>query len=410
MVLGLLAALATACSSSDTPRPTGSATPIPSRTAIPSAIPSELPEGAGWKVALQAIEETPGRAGYDNLDATLLLQWGGPGLGTAPNLGASVTSSSGQVLALQATVFGDSPVMVPVGYAVPAEVIGEWPTALPTPQLHVFSTSGTAFHEAAVALNAPVPAGSPPPLPSADAAAVLEAAGEVRLTPSLLSVAHWPDGPATVFVRHGPRSIEYGDQGDFWQVSLGLTVQNLGSVELPFAQLSFELFDDGWGESAPDVLLDPRQSADSVPAGGTRSVALDFQTDGEPTGLRLLMVLSDADGAPTASGVAGFDAASVAAGKRTFGDLLAALDRFQGTCVTTPKGDSSVPATIGTSSVEFAGASDPSGALIRTTDAYRGPNGDRLGSAENTYVLGKSASSWEVQFTTANPSGAAGQC
>jgi hypothetical protein len=410
MALGLLAVLAAACSSPNASTPGRSPTPYAFRTPEPSTVPTELPADGGWKVAVQAIDQTPGRVGYDNIDATLLLLWGGPGLGTAPALGASVTSSNGQVLGLQATVFGDSPVVVPVGYGVPAEVIGEWPTALPAPQLHIFSTGGMPFHELSVALNEPLAASSPIPLPSADPRAVLEVPSQVRITPSLLSVAHWASGQATVFARHGNRSIEYGNNGDFWQVSVGVTVENLGSVELLFAQLSFELFDDTWGEGAPDILLDPRQSADSIPAGATRSVALDLQTEDEPTGLRLLTVVSDAGGTPTASAVAGFDASSVAAGRRTFGDLLSALDHFQATCTTAVVDEASVPATMGTSDVEFAGASDQHGALIRTSDNYHGPNGEQLGSAENTYVLARSTGSWQVQFTTASPSGEAGQC
>jgi hypothetical protein len=410
VALGLLTVLAAACSSPNGSPAARSSTPFAFRTSAPSAAPTELAADAGWKVIVQTIDETPGRAGYDNLDATLLLEWGGPDLGTAPNLGASVTSSNGQILALEATVFGDSPVLVPVGYAVPAEVIGEWPTVLPGPQLHIESSSGTPFHDASVALNVPLPASTLLPLPSAEPQAVLEVNGQVRVTPSLLSVAHWVDGPATVFARHGARSIEYGDNGDFWQVSVGVTVENLGSVELPFDELSYELFDDGWGESAPDVLLDPRQNADSVPPGATRSAALSFQAEDEPTGLRLLTVLSDAGGATTASAVAAFDAGSVATGEGTFADLLAALDRFQATCTTTAKGDTSVPATVGTSTVGFAGASDAHGALITTTDNYRAANGEQLDPAENTYVLARGTGTWEVQFTTASPSGQAGQC
>ncbi len=410
MALALLAVLAAACSSPTTSPPAGSRSPSAFRSPEPSAVPSELAEGAGWTVAVQAIDETLGRAGYDNLDATLLLLWRGPGLGSAPAIGASVTSSNGQVLGLQATVFADSPLLVPEGYAVPGEVIGEWPTALPVPQLHVFSTGGDPFHELAVALNEPRAENSPIPLPSAAAQAPLEVPGQLRVTPSLLSVAHWASDQTTVFARHGTRSIEYGNSGDFWQVSVGVSIENLGSVELPLAELSFELFDESWAEAAPDVLLDPRQSADSIPANATRSVALSFQTEDEPRALRLLTVLSDAGGAPTASSVAGFDAVAVAAGRRTFGDLMAALDHFEGTCASAVIGDTSVAATMGTSTVEFAGASDPHGALIRTSDTYRGPNGEQLGSAENTYVLARSTGSWQVQFTTASPSGEAGQC
>ena len=187
-------------------------------------------------------------------------------------------------------------------------------------------------------------------------------------------------------------------------------MENLGSVELPVAQLSFEVFDDTWAETAPDLLLDPRQSADSIPAGATRSFALSFQTEDEPESLRLVTVLSDASGTPTASSVAGYDAASVAAGRKTFDDLLAALDHFEATCSTAVINESSVAATVGTSTVAFAGASDDHGALIRTSDTYRGPNGEQLGSAENTYVLARSTGSWQVQFTTASPSGETGQC
>jgi hypothetical protein len=405
-----MAVVASACSSPNGPPSRGSFTPSRFQTPKVSTTPTQLPEGAGWKVVVQAIDHSPGRAGYDNLDATLLLQWGGPELGTAPNLGASVTSSNGRTIALQATVFGESPVLVPVGFAVPAEVIGEWPTALPAPQLRIFTTGSTPFHEASVPLNVPFPVSSPLPLPPADPGAVLEVSGQVRVTPSLLTVAHWNSGDATVFVRHGNRSIEYGNSGDFWQVSVGVTVQNLGSVELPFSQLSFELFDDTWGESAPDVLLDPRQGADSVPPGASRSAALSFESDQEPAGLRLLSVISDAAGTPIASGVAGFDRGAVSAGKQTFQDLLAALDHFQATCATTLREDTSVPATIGTSSVDFAGASDPHGALIRTSDGYRGTKGEQLGSAQNTYVLARDTGPWQVQFTTASPSGQAGQC
>lgn len=410
MALWLLAVLAVACSSPTTSTPAGNHTPPVPRTPLPSAVPSLLAEGAGWTVGVQAIEKTAGRAGYENLDATLLLLWAGPGLGTAPTIGASVKSSDGQELGLQATVFSDNPLVVPEGYAVPAEVIGEWPTAAPAPQLHVFSTGGDPFHELSLALNEPEAASSPLPLPSAAAQTVLEVTAQVRVTPSPLSVAHWAGDQTTVFARHGTRSIEYGSNGDYWQVSVGATIENLGSVELPLAQLGFELFDDTWAESAPDVLLDPRQSADSIPAGATRSVALSFQTEDEPRALRVVTVLSDADGTPTASSVAGFDAAAVAAGKRTFEDLLAALDHFQATCASAIIGDSSVPATMGTSTVDFAGASDQHGALIRTSDTYRGPNGEQLGSAENTYVLARSTGSWQVQFTTASPSGEAGQC
>jgi hypothetical protein len=409
MALWLLAVLAVACSSPTT-SPAVSPTRSAPRTQPPSVVPSQLAEGAGWTVAVQAIEKTPGRAGYDNLDATLLLLWGGPGLGAAPTIGASVKSSDGQELGLQATVFSDNPLVVPEGYAVPAEVIGEWPTAAPAPQLHVFSTGGDPFHQLSVALNEPLAAGSPLPLPFAAAQAVLEVSGQLRVTPSLLSVAHWAGDQTTVFARHGTRSIEYGSNGDFWQVSVGATMENLGSVELPFAQLGFELFDDTWAETAPDVLLDPRQSADSIPAGATRSVALSFQTEDEPRALRVVTILSDADATPTASSVAGYDAAAVAAGKHTFEELLAALDHFQATCASAIIGDSSVPATMGTSTVDFAGASDQHGALIRTSDTYRGPNGEQLGSAENTYVLARSTGSWQVQFTTASPSGEAGQC
>jgi hypothetical protein len=410
MALWLLAALAVACSSPTTSPSAASPTRLAPQTPSPSAVPSLLAEGAGWTVDVQAVEKTPGRAGYDNLDATLLLLWGGPGLGTAPTIGASVNSSDGQVLGLQATVFADSPLVVPESYGVPAEVIGEWPTAAPAPQLHVFSTGGDPFHELSLSLNEPQAAGSPPPLPSAAAQSALEVSGVVRVTPSPLSVAHWAGDQTTVFARHGTRSIEYGNNGDFWQVSVGATIENLGSVELPFAQVSFELFDDTWAEAAPDVLLDPRQSADSIPAGATRSVALSFQTEDEPRALRLVTVLSDADGTPTASSVSGFDAAAVVAGKRTFEDLLAALDHFEATCATATIGDKTVPATMGTSTVDFAGASDPQGALIRTSDTYRGPKGEQLGSAENTYVLARSTGSWQVQFTTASPSGEAGQC
>lgn len=356
------------------------------------------------------MDQTPGRAGYDNIDVTVLLLWHGPGLGSAPTIGASVTSTNGQVLGLEATVFGDNPLLIPEDFAVTAEVIGEWPTALPGPQLHVFSTGGDPFHDLAVPLNEPVAESSPIPLPSAGTPAVLEASGQVRVTPSLLSVAHWAGDQTTVFARHGTRSIEYGNGGDFWQVSVGATIENIGSVELLLSDLSFELFDESWAEAAPDVLLDPRQSADSIPVGATRSVALSFQTEDEPKDLRLLMVMSDAAGAPTASSVAGFDAAAVAAGKRTFNDLLSALDHFQATCAHAVIDESTVAASMGTSTVDFAGASDPHGALIRTSDTYRGPNGEQLGSAENTYVLARSTGSWQVQFTTASPSGEAGQC
>jgi hypothetical protein len=410
MFMGLLAVIAVACSSGDTSPGARSPTPYAFRSPGLTAVPSELAADAGWKVTVQAIDETPGRAGYDNLDATLLLQWGGPGLGTGPTIGASVTSSNGQELGLQATVFSDNPLLVPEGYSVPAEVIGEWPTALPAPQLRIFSTGGDPFHELSVALNEPLGASSPLPLPSAAAGAVLEVSGEVRVTPSLLSVAHWAGNEAVVFARHGTRSIEYGNNGDFWQVSVGVTVENPGSVELPVAELSFEVFDDTWAEAAPDLLLDPRQSADSIPANATRSFALSFQTEDEPKALRLVTVLSDAGGTPSASSVAGYDAVAVAAGKRTFGDLLTALDQFQATCATAVIGESSVAATMGTSTVEFAGASDQHGALIRTSDTYRGPNGEQLGSAENTYVLARSTGSWQVQFTTASPSGETGQC
>lgn len=408
--IALLAVFAVACSTSDTSPRTHSPAPSASRTLEPSAVPSELAADAGWKAIVQSIDESPGRAGYDNLDATLLLQWHGPGLGTAPTIGASVTSSNGQELGLQATVFSDNPLLVPEGYAVPAEVVGEWPTALPAPELNIFSTGGDPFHEMSVALNEPLAASSPLPLPSAAALAVLEVAGVVRVTPSLLSVAHWPGDEVTVFARHGTRSIEYGNNGDFWQVSVGANVENLGSVELPVAQLSFEVFDDTWAETAPDLLLDPRQNADSIPAGATRSFALSFQTEDEPESLRLVTVLSDASGTPAASSVAGYDATSVAAGRKTFDDLLAALDHFEATCATAVINESKVAATVGTSTVGFAGASDDHGALIRTSDTYRGPNGEQLGSAENTYVLARSTGSWQVQFTTGSPSGETGQC
>ena len=261
-----------------------------------------------------------------------------------------------------------------------------------------------------MALNEPIAASSPLPLPSAAADAALEVSGEVRVTPSLLSVARWTSDQTTVFARHGTRSIEYGGSGDYWQVSVGVTIENLGSVELPLDEVSFELFDDTWAVAAPDLLLDPRQSADAVPANAARSAALSFQTEDEPKSLRLVTILSDATGTPTASSVAGYDSAEVAAGKRTFSDLLAALDQFQATCASAIINETRVPATIGTSTVNFAGASDQQGGLIRTTDNYRGPGGEQLGFAENTYVLARSASSWQVQFTSASPSGETAQC
>jgi hypothetical protein len=406
----MLLVLAAACTAPNVSPGRPSPKISPARSVAATAFPSELAAGAGWNVIVQAIEETPGRAGYDNLEATLLLHWAGPGLGTAPSLGASVTSTDGSVLGMQATVFGDSPVLAPVGYAVPAEIIGEWPTSLPGPQLHIFSTGDAPFHEAFVRLDEPLAPSSPPPLPSVGPNPVLEVAGQLRITPSLLTVAHWSGDETTVFVRHGARSIEYGDAGDFWQISAGVTVENLGSAAYPLSQLSFELFDDSWAESSPDVLADPRQDADSLPAAGTISFALSFQTDDRPSGLRLVTVVSDAGGAAVASGVAGFDAAAVTTGTKTFADLLGALDRFQGTCSTAVSDGSSVAATIGTATVEFAGASDPRGALIRTTDNYRGARGERLGSAENTYVLARNSGPWQVEFTTANPSGQPRQC
>lgn len=390
--------------------PAGSGAPPQTTSAAnsPSLAASPLAADAGWIVLPQDLQNTPSvdDPTTTDVDLTLLLKWQGPGLTTPPQLGATVAGAQGDVASAEGTVYDDADQLIPPGYAVSAEVQGAWPTNLAQPVLRIFSIGDVAFHEGVVPLDRPLQPESLS-LPPVAGSGVLEIPGQARLTPAGLAVAHSQDTQATVIAKHGSHVVDFGGDGDYWDVSAGVTIQNLGSGPLPLGGFAFQLFDGTWAESAPAIFEDPRLSADSVSAGQSIALVLSFETATEPTELRLLMAAVDANGMPTSSSLVGYEAPEITDGKKTFGDLADAVDRYQQACNAKAGGSA---LSFGESVIEAAGVGSADTGIVRTADTALNASGAEAGNAEATYVLTHGAGGWQVTYRAPDQTDQAPAC
>jgi hypothetical protein len=397
----LLLLACTGPTSSPTPRRTGP----PESTEAPTPSPTQLATDAGWHLLVQSIDLEPSdQVGDTDLDASLLLSWPGPGTAVAPGLIADLIGDAGQDFPMGATVFGDVPQWVPAGFALQAEVVGSYPSQVANPVLHVDTGSEAPFHELAVPIVAgPTPApGAVPSMPPPTGDGELAVPGVVRLTAQGLTVFHSLDGTSRPVNRGGSPELSYGGDGDYWQVTVGVTADALGSQPVAMDDLRLELFDDAWAEDTPDIAYNPTFPDDSVQPGQPRSFGLTFQTSDEPGELRLVMGVQGSSGTPDTWATHAFDSAAITAAQPALSQLLGSVAAYLMACPASP--DASTEGTVVKSSVRIAAVTEPGTGLVETEDTVHG-TGEPDATLNDAYLLALDDGEWSIQGVVADASG-----
>jgi hypothetical protein len=399
---GTTAPGSTVAPGSTTPEPL--VTPVSGSGALPTPAASPAtPTPSGWSAVLRSVAMSPGREGWTNIEAKVLLVWHGQAPGQPPTglLGAIATDEGNSYSAGVVGFNGQlgNGVVVPDGFGLPYTFTIEWPSALAHthPALVVRTSDGSN-----PIATLPFDTTSEPSLPAVVPGATLDVDGVASIHPTGLVVWHWVPGTSTALNQNGTWT-QYAGAGaneDHWVVAVGLTITNTGSQDLNPGFIPTALVDQSWEiVSTSSSLGDPRNGGPTIPPGVTKSFELDYSLSSEPTSLRLVVAVPDAGGV-THQSVIGYDGPAIRDAESAFITITDGMFHYQQSCTATYNDAGLRFEMISTSLLSTVGILDDHTAVVRSSNDYANvSSGAYTGNTTKTYALERtSGGAWQVVF------------